>query len=61
MNNTIYIETKKGQRKVKTFPFGQFETAMRYGWKLTNKNQNKTYFILTENDKCLRFNRTVII
>ena len=59
--NTIYVKTEKSQIKVKTFEQGKLEEAMTYGWKLTYKNLDKKYFIITENKKCLTFNKQIIL
>jgi len=59
--NTIYRKTKKSQRKVKSFSLGMFDDAMKYGWNLAEKNRNIEYFIITEDSKCLRFNRQIIL
>lgn len=64
--NTIYKTgyTPKGnlsQRKVKEFQ--DKDEAMRYGWKLAYKNKdvNTSFFIITEDKKCLRFNKQIIL
>jgi|AntRauMFilla1563_2_1112583.scaffolds.fasta_scaffold06457_6 hypothetical protein len=59
--NTIYQKTEKSQRKVKTYDVGEKERAMNVGWYLTYKNPKKDYFIITEDEKCLKFNRTIIL
>jgi hypothetical protein len=59
--NTIYVKTKKSQRKIKSFNFGEYDKAMQFGWDLAYKNQNNEYFIITENEKCLKFNLQTIV
>jgi hypothetical protein len=59
--NTIYFKTEKSQIKVKTFEQGQLDKAMEYGWNLAYKKLNKEFFIITENNKCLRFNKQIIL
>ena len=63
--NRIYktTVTPKSRRKYKTFPNGELEKAMEYGWRLSNRNidSNVSFFIITENEKCLRFNKTIIV
>jgi hypothetical protein len=60
--NTVYLKTEKSQRKVKTFNIGSLQQAMDYGWKLANKNKvDYYYFIITEGNKCLKFNTTIVL
>jgi hypothetical protein len=59
--NTIYFKTEKSQRKVKAFEQGQLDKAMEYGWNLAYKKLNTEFFIITENNKCLRFNKQIIL
>ena len=59
--NVIYKKTKKGNKEVKTFANGQLEEAMNYGRKQCYNNVGEEFFIITENDNCLKFNRTIII
>ena len=63
--NVIYKKgiTPKGnksQKKVKSFE--SRDDAMKYGWKLANKvKKDCAYFIITEDGKCLNFNKTIIL
>lgn len=59
--NTIYIKTERSQRKIKNFDVGDLVKAMSYGWKLAYKNTRNDYFILTEDDKCLKFNTQTVL
>lgn len=64
--NTIFKRsyTKRGfksQRKVKSFE--DKDVAMKYGWDLAyaNTDNEVSYYIITEDKKCLRFNKTIIL
>jgi len=59
--NTVYLKTEKSQRKIKTFATGQKENALKYGFNLAYKNQTKSYFVITEDEKCLKCNTNVIL
>ena len=59
--NTIYLKTKKSQKKIKSFDVGKFDEAMQFGWDLAYKNKDNEYFIITENKKCLRFNLQIVV
>lgn len=61
---TIYKEGinpngKKFRRKVKSF--GDFSQANTYGWKLSNENSTFKYFMITNDGRCLKFNKQIII
>ena len=59
--NTIYLKTKKSQRKIKTFASGEKEKALKFGFNLAHKKIADSYFIITEDEKCLKFNTTIIL
>jgi len=64
--NTIYKlglteKGKKSQKKVKDIE--DKDKAMSYGWKLAyaNKCKDTRFIIITEDDKCLSFNKQIIL
>ena len=59
--NTIYKKTEKSQRKIKTFSIGELEQAINYGFDLAHKKTEEQFFIITENNKCLKFNTTIVL
>lgn len=59
--NTIYIKTAKSQRKIKSFQDNEIEKAMKYGYNLAFKNKNESYFIITSDKKCLKFNTLIVV
>jgi hypothetical protein len=62
MKNIIYVVNDKNRlKKIKEFPNGQLDNAMSYAYKLAYQDRTKKYKILTEDDKMLKVNTTIII
>ena len=55
--NTIYQHTPNRQIKIKEYKDGQRDKAINRGWLLTSKYPKKDFYIITEDEKHIKFER----